>query len=113
MLRCLLTHCAINCTTLHYTNICTNNYRAMTSTLFLNWVLGLLAPLAIFFMLFFDSTRTAAKALKWILRCVSPGFCLGDGLLNLVTAHLADTLVHVASILNGTTCGDDVVRKHH
>ncbi|CAM9360676.1 unnamed protein product [Chrysoparadoxa australica] len=55
---------------------------AMTTILFINWVFGLFGPLAVFFMLFFDNSRTAGKVLKWAFR-VFPPFCLGDGILNL------------------------------
>ena len=44
----------------------------MTSTLFVNWIFGLLFPLAVFFMLFFTDTRSAAKVLKWVFR-LHPG----------------------------------------
>jgi hypothetical protein len=63
---------------------------AMTTTLFINWVFGLVAPLATFFMVFFDATKDVAKVLKWVLR-IHPSFCLGDGLLNLGKNNLHTT----------------------
>ncbi|CAM9287272.1 unnamed protein product [Phaeothamnion confervicola] len=55
---------------------------AMTNTLFINWLTGLMFSIAIFFMQLFPSTVKAAKALKWVLRFL-PSYALGDGILNL------------------------------
>jgi hypothetical protein len=54
----------------------------MTSTLFFNWVLGVVAPMGVWMMGFFATTKSVANIVAWVLRA-HPAFALGDGLLSL------------------------------
>ncbi len=57
---------------------------AMTVTLLIHWVVGLVLPFVTYFFIFFSSTEAAGKGLKWILR-IFPSYAMGDAVLNIAT----------------------------
>ncbi|CAM9221993.1 unnamed protein product [Chrysoparadoxa australica] len=61
----------------------TKHDRAQSSTLFMNWAFGMLGPIIVTIMSFFESVKNWATALKYILSCV-PQFALGNGLFRIV-----------------------------
>lgn len=51
--------------------------------LFHNWIIGLIAPIAISIMCFFDDLRDVGLGISWLL-CFIPQFAFGYGFMNLV-----------------------------
>ncbi|CAM9424100.1 unnamed protein product, partial [Ectocarpus fasciculatus] len=70
---------------------------AQNMVLFINFVTGLALMVTSFVLNLVESTRDINASLKWIYR-LFPGFCLGDGLAQLVLCENGRTCVDVLSL---------------
>ncbi|CBJ29591.1 conserved unknown protein [Ectocarpus siliculosus] len=70
---------------------------AQNMVLFINFVTGLALMVTSFVLNLVESTRDINASLKWIYR-LFPGFCLGDGLAQLVLCKNGKTCVDVLSL---------------
>ncbi|CAM9688711.1 unnamed protein product, partial [Hapterophycus canaliculatus] len=70
---------------------------AQNMVLFINFVTGLALMVTSFVLNLVESTRDVNAQLKWIYR-LFPGFCLGDGLAQLVLCEDGKTCVDVLSL---------------
>ncbi|CAM9396747.1 unnamed protein product [Discosporangium mesarthrocarpum] len=70
---------------------------AQNVVLFLNFVTGLALMVTSFVLNLIESTRNANRHLKWLYR-LFPGFCLGDGLVQLVLCQDGESCVDLAAM---------------
>ena len=88
--------------------------KAQIWCLLLNLLSGLILMIASFVMGLIQSTQDTNKALLWLYR-LFPGFCLGNGLFQVATNSLIETLVGQAGITmhvdlyDWDICGKDIL----
>ena len=90
--------------------------KAMILVLLLNLLSGLILMIVSFMLDIITSTRDTNKVLKWGYR-LFPGFCLGNGLFEVATNSLAQTVIgHMApgatfhvDLYDWETCGKDIL----
>jgi ABC-type multidrug transport system ATPase subunit len=64
-----------------------NHATAQNVTMMVNFIVGFLCVIVVYFLSFIESTKEYGKALKFVFR-VLPAFCLGDGIINLASISI-------------------------
>eukprot|EP00742_Colponemidia_sp_Colp-10_P005314 GILJ01005677.1.p1 GENE.GILJ01005677.1~~GILJ01005677.1.p1 ORF type:complete len:1586 (+),score=373.31 GILJ01005677.1:210-4760(+) len=85
-----------------------NHSTAQTIIMMVNFIIGFLLVLVMFFLREIESTEDAAEVIRYILLLVPP-FALGDGLFGLVTANSLSSIEGTKSAFSTEVAGTNMI----